>query len=683
MSTLALQPATESERPIALTPDFNGMPAELLPLLIWVVWRYEWDGKKRWRKVPYIPVVYNPERMRKAKTNDSTTWRSYADAKKVYLAAPHIFDGVGVVLDGDLIGGDFDHAYDAATDQCSDFAREYLPHTYAEYSVSGTGYHFLAHGTIERARKKDRGEVYDRNSPRFLTMTGRRLPNQPTTIEHCQEAIDRFATVLDNEPGSKRPTRTGTPRPSGRTKSRKQLAAGISEAVRDEARQLYRTQSERLERRFKAAAKREETQWWYAARRDYAGFHTRYPFVGLYDVDGTFDPSQARMATGRAIRGLGFTVPEYAALMTLYFAADRAEMVARWGTKDTWWEELADVWEKAAPAKRGIWQPRTPQAVAKKPKGRASDHGANVERVFQLLQAHRIGEQSVITTAELAAEADMHRVTLAGMLTELRTAKRIATKRLGRYGGLVVTFLDVAIPSALPIETPTAVTPLEETHTHNCVSSENAQTGYSSEVPTLNELAAAYLDLPAPRVENTLFDRETGEIKAKSKPDKPAYRRTAKHFADWITADYGEHYTNDQARAAYKAEQQRRAALAREEWRRLFKRFKAMLADELITFISSGRLVEATEFDHSGMVRDPHYYRTRMECAKRELKWRGLKMPDKPTKEQPVTPRKRATIAQVSVQQLSLPEAPAQSPYHAGYFNEMYTRLKALQPVQP
>src|SRR6266702_4150634 len=49
---------------------------------------------------------------------------------------------------------------------------------------------------------------------------------------------------------------------------------------------------------------------------------------------------------------------------------------------------------------------------------------------------------------------------------------------------------------------------------------------------------------------------------------------------------------------------------------------------------------EVTEFNDSGIVRDPHYYRTRMECAKRELKWRGLKMPAKPTKEKPVTPRK-------------------------------------------
>nr|MDQ2998323.1 hypothetical protein [Chloroflexota bacterium] len=475
------------------------------------MWRYEWDGKKRWRKVPYIPVVYNPERMRKAKSNDATTWRSYADAKKVYLAAPHLFDGVGICADGDLVFGDCDHAYD--TGQLSDFARTHMPVTYAEQSVGGEGVHFIGRGTIERARKKDRGELYAAGSPRFLTITGRRLTDQPATIEHCQEAIDRFAVALDNEPGSKRTGRTGTPRPSGRTQSRKQLAAGIPEAVRDEARQLYRTQAERLERRFKAAAKREETQWWYVARRDYAGFHARNPFVGIYDADGTLDPSQARIATARAIRGLGFTFPEYAALMTIYFTNDRADMIARWGNKDTWWEELADVWEKVDPPKRGIWQPRTPQAVAKKPKGRASDHGANVERVFHLLQAHRIGEKSVITTAELAAEADMHRVTLSGILTELRTDKRIETKRLGRYGGLVVSFPAVAIVSALPIETPTDATPLEETHTHNCVSSEDAQTGYSSELPTLAELAAAYLSTPAPRVENTLFDRETGEIK--------------------------------------------------------------------------------------------------------------------------------------------------------------------------
>lgn len=654
MTHLALQPATEPDRPIALTPDFSGMPAELQPLQIWVVWRYEWDGKKRWRKVPYIPVVYNPKRMRKAKSNDPTTWRSYTDAKKVYLACPDLFDGVGICADGDLVFGDFDHAYDAATDQCSDFARTYMPQSYAEQSVGGEGAHFIAHGTIERARKKTRGELYAAGSPRFLTITGRRLPNQPATIEHCQEAIERYAEALDNEPGSKRTGRTGTPRPSSRTQSRKQLAAGIPEVVRDEARQLYRTQAERLERRFKAAAKREETQWWFVARRDYAGFHARYPFVGLYDADGALDPSQARMATGRAIRGLGFTLSEYAALMTLYFTNDHAAMIARWGNINIWWEELADVWEKSAPAKRGIWQPRTPQAVAKKPKGRASDHGANVERVFQLLQAHRVGEQSVITTAELAAEADMHRVTLCGILTELRKAGRIKTDRLGRYGGLVITFLDVAILSELPIETPTAATPLEETHTHNCVSSENAQTGYSSEVPatprTLSEAVAVVISQVDPK--------EFGRARLKT-------------VRETLAIIYG--YTDlDAINREIKVQESIFGKERRECWR--------MQPDALFARIQA----RATSIARNIGKRQEGKYRKLAEIAREVCKRRGLKMPERPTKEKPVTPHKavQRPTAPLLVQPDLFADAPAQSPYYIAALG-IADRLRARQQVQP
>lgn len=482
----AQKSAPASTRPVALTPNFDGMPSELQTMPIWVVWRYQWDGKKKWKKVPYIPIA---GKQIKAKSNDNRTWRSYSQARSVYLAGG--FDGVGIVADDDLVFGDFDDAIDDAG-HLSDFARDHMPPTYAELSVSGGGAHFIAHGQIDRPRKKKRGELYAKNSPRFLTMTGRRMPDQPQTIEYCQEAIDQFATALDREPSSARSSRKGTGHANARRdKSRKQLAAEIvTDDVLAEARMLYRTQSPNLERRFKAAAWKEETQWWCVSRREYATFHAKYPFVGLYDDAGEIDASQARMATGRAIRGCGFTLPEYIALMNIYFAEDRAQILTRWGNKESWHAELADVWDKSAPARRGYWQPK--RDVAKKPKGRASDHHAQVERVYTIVREHQIGDRSVMKTADIASEAEMHRVTLSNILTELQNDGRIHKTRFGRYGGLIITFPDVAIVDELPIAAPAAASPLEDTHTHNRVSSETREAGYSSgqQQPTLPETLA-------------------------------------------------------------------------------------------------------------------------------------------------------------------------------------------------
>lgn len=613
------------ERPIALTPIFDGIPAELKPLQIWACFRFEWAGKLPWKKVPYIPIA---GKHIKAKSNDPRTWRSYEEAKAVYLAGG--FDGVGIFATGDLVFGDFDKSYDPATGQLSDFAREYMPQTYGEQSVGGYGAHFIALGTIERARKKPRGELYAVGSPRFLTITGRRLAGQPATIERCQEAINRYAAALDQEPGSKRSGRTGSSRTSTRDKSRKQLAAEIPESLREEARQLYRTQGERLERRFKTAAWKEETQWWCVARREYALFHARYPFVGLYDADGVLDPSQARMAAGRAIRGLGFSLPEYAALMTRYFASDRAEMLARWGNKDTWWEELADIWNKSAPPKRGIWQPKPAVAKRRKPVGRASDHAAQVERVYALLQQHRDGDTATIKTADLAREAGMHRVTLAGILAELRNG-RIQTQRLGRYGGLLITFSDVAILAEQAPESSaetqqtkqTTAGAIEDTHTHTVSLPESREPGYSSQLPTLAQLAAHYLDQQAQVIGEQLVSKKTGQI---------TYRRTAKHFAQLVSADYGDWYTKADALEAYATEQERRELVVKQAWARFFVRLRTMTDAELIEYIRAGCRREVSELSRDGSAFDKHQYQTRLRCAKQHLGWRGLKMPEKATR---------------------------------------------------
>lgn len=639
-------------RPVALTPIFGNMPAELKSLHIWVVWQYQ-QRKDKWRKVPYIAMS---GRQIKAKSNDDRTWRSYDEAKKAYLAGG--FDGVGIMVTGDLIGGDFDHCL--SDGEISDFARKSMPPTYTERSPGGEGLRFLAYGSIARPHKTIRAEIYDKTSPRFLTLTGHRLENQPATIERCQDEIDRLETALASEPTAQRGTQTTNRTRARRERSRRQVAADIfPEDVRNEARQLYRTQGDNLERRFKAGAWKEKTQWWCVARREYAIFHELYPFVGLYDDAGVFDPSQARAATARAIKGLGFTLPEYAALMTRYFASDREQMIARWGDKDRWWEELADIWDKVAPAKRGFWQPKPDVAIPAKPKGRASDHGTQVENVYRILQEHRVGDKATIKTADIAAEADIHRVTLAGILAELRRSGRITTERLGRYGGLTVSFSDVAIPDELPIAAPTNTALIEETHTPHCVSSKLRRSatacrqlrraGRAARRQSLRNRVTFYLDryTEAPR---DRLDKTTGNL------EPIAYRRSAKRCAGFIESQWPGRWDEATIRTCYRAIIAERRAAYRAEWQVYFKRLREMTADDLVAHVTGGLYAELRAAGHDGW--DYHLYRTRLKHAKKALADRGLRLPARQTKL-----KKSRTTARPQVQPESTIEETDQRPF--------------------
>ena len=81
--------------------DIDAIPAELKQRRRWVCWRYERaPGNEKPKKVPYIPQA---GRLRKAKSTDSSTWRSYDEAVK-YADSIDDINGIGFML-GDGWGG--------------------------------------------------------------------------------------------------------------------------------------------------------------------------------------------------------------------------------------------------------------------------------------------------------------------------------------------------------------------------------------------------------------------------------------------------------------------------------------------------------------------------------------------------------------------------------------------------
>ena len=613
------KPDLATDRPTAPRPIWHNIPAELQARRKWVCWRYETrDGKPT--KVPYNARTAAP-----ASTSAPPTWSTFEQAKQAYLDMPHFYDGIGYVFSKNdpYCGADFDHcindAGEISTWAAGHIARLQASGAYTETSVSGSGVHAIVLATFGKGLKRALGEIYDRG--RFFTFSGQRLESS-TPIGDGQAAIDALAAELRGSTNaSDKPARDAG-----------QLTEHSAEEW-EQARQLLRTQRDRLLQRFLAATARNETQQGYfAARGLWAELHARWSFIGLYRADGALDDSQARAVMASSIRPRGFTFAEYVVIMSHHFAA---YCLAKWGSKDAWRAELERLWSLAPAAKHAPAQARPAVAVPKKPRGRASNHAEQVERVYGLLLDHRAGAQALVQTAELASEAGMHRVTLACILAELRSAGRISTERAGRYAGLVVSFPDVAIVAPAEAAQPATVAqtaiepaaPLEETRVPNrqsCVSSEQTPAGYSSpqvEQPTLAELAAAYLD-----------DPEAGRLGLRSKATGEAVRRhTARHFAE-LVEPYG--YMAQQARAAYKAEQDRRAAIERAEWARFFAQLKAMTDAELLAYVNGGCRREVAELarQHSGGAApfDRHKYQARLRCAKQNLAWRGVELTRKP-----------------------------------------------------
>ena len=617
-------------------PIWHQIPAELQARPQWVLWRYQPDANGKPTKVPYNARTAKP-----ASTTAPSSWATFANAKAAYLARPDYFDGVGYVFckEDPYCGADFDHCLEAG--QPTSWAAAHLAAlrsagAYIEVSVSETGVHAITRASVGKGCKTPRGEVYDRG--RFFTISGQAL--EPTAIADGQAAIDALLAELRG-PASAKAIHEGKPG----TKDRAALLAEIPTDMWETARALQRTQRDLLLKRALAATQKEETQGYFAARLLWAELHQRWAHIGVYRADGSLDDSQARAVLARTLYGRGFTFPQYVVIMSHHFAA---YCLAKWGTKERWREELAACWHDAA--ENTSYRPKAPAgkpapdvAISAKPRGRASSHAHQVERVYQLLLDHRAGTQALVNTQDLASAADMHRVTLAGILAELRSAGRIETRRNGRYGGLIVAFPDVAIVcepaaeyGAAMLETPIkAAAPIEETSTNSkaCVSSELREAGYSLQVAPLAALAAAYLDNPDAGA-IALRNRATGES---------TRRHSAKHFAQQVCEHYGEHYSADEARVAYKAEQARRAALEKAEWARFFAQLKAMPTPDLIAYIHGGcrrELAELARNNDNGAAFDKHKYRTRLKCAKQHLGWRGVALPAKPTKSKAYTPTK-------------------------------------------
>lgn len=183
----------------------RGIPTELREVAQWLVWRGEWkpgqNGKpNKWNKVPFqINGSF-------ARVNEPASWTNFPAACRAYLESHDTnsgiapFHGVGFTLtrENGIVGIDMDDAINPATGTIKSQAIAVIEllNSYAEVSPSGTGLRLFVRGELPpKGRVRNQGdgskyEVYD--GGRYLTVTGRKLPGSPATIEDRGEELLKF-----------------------------------------------------------------------------------------------------------------------------------------------------------------------------------------------------------------------------------------------------------------------------------------------------------------------------------------------------------------------------------------------------------------------------------------------------------------------------------------------------------
>ena len=145
----------------------------------------------------------NPRTGRNASSTDPSTWGTLEEA----LAGVERFGlvGIGFVMtsaDG-LVGIDLDHCING-DGEIADWAAKIVRDcaSYTERSPSGTGLRIFVRGTWPTdGNHSGNLEVYE--AKHFLSFTGSRLEDSPTTVNEAQEALDRLWEDLSTGDPSK------------------------------------------------------------------------------------------------------------------------------------------------------------------------------------------------------------------------------------------------------------------------------------------------------------------------------------------------------------------------------------------------------------------------------------------------------------------------------------------------
>ena len=177
----------ESYRLEEISRELQGLP-------IWVGWRREQRVNKNTGEVKEAKVPYNVRTGKRAKSNDSSTWSSFEEAKAACESGA--YDGAGICLSDPYIGGDLDGCIlpDGSIEPWAETFIHEL-NSYTEVSPSRTGVRIIVKGKLPAGRRQfefgDRPHhgwgLYDSYGARYLTLTGWLLNGNGSIAERTKE----------------------------------------------------------------------------------------------------------------------------------------------------------------------------------------------------------------------------------------------------------------------------------------------------------------------------------------------------------------------------------------------------------------------------------------------------------------------------------------------------------------
>lgn len=284
----------------------------------------------------------------------------------------------------------------------------------------------------------------------------------------------------------------------------------------------------------------------------------------------------------------------------------------------------------------------TPGVIKPKaPRGRAGSHADLVENVYNLLLDAGDGHTAQVKISQIASTIGADRRTISTILGELRAAGRIETRQIGQHGGLHITFSGriysaeaiAESSTATPETDETAIRAIESTGTNQqdlglCVLSDRANGDHASEPaeppPSLQAAVALVLSQVDPK--------EFGRARLKT-------------VRETLAVVYG-YADTDAVNREIKVQESIFGKERRDCWR--------MQPDALVARIQA----RTTSLARNIGKRQEGKYRKLAQIAQEVCKRRGLKMPERPTKEKPIRPSKAAqqppAVAQPAILQPDL-----------------------------
>lgn len=184
--------------------NYDNIPAELMALNQWVVWKFV-QKEDRMTKLPY--QINGVE----ADSTNPETWTSFKEA----CAASVNFDGIGFVFteESGIVGVDFDHVVVDGQWKKTTQDEVFSFKSYSEVSPSGNGIHVyvFAEKPGDKCKKAlsdgTEREMYSKG--RFFTVTGEHIEGTPTSVKNAQGAVTKLYNVWFAEQKKKNTSNTG------------------------------------------------------------------------------------------------------------------------------------------------------------------------------------------------------------------------------------------------------------------------------------------------------------------------------------------------------------------------------------------------------------------------------------------------------------------------------------------